>query len=129
MTVSSGNYIVSGGQIKITSPSEMQVTCGVNNLTSQRSEFLSSFVEKKFDLENEKIDYKFTALPFVDLNAHDQTGLIGVAASSSYSFVLSSDNENQSNSVTVKPNAPSELTAEAIAGALASELRKAFLYL
>ena len=123
--VSSGNYIVSGGQIKITSPSEIQVTCGVNNLTSQKSEFLSSFVEKKFDLENEKIDYKFTALPFVDLNAHDQTGLIGVAASSSYSFVLSSDNENQSNSVTVKPNAPGELTAEAIAGALASELRKA----
>ena len=125
VTVSSGNYIISGGQIKITSPSEIQVTCGVNNLTSQKSEFVSSFIEKQFDLENEKIDYKFAALPFVDLNAHDQTGLIGVAASSSYSFVLSSDNENQSNSVVVKPNAPGELTAEAIAGALASELRKA----
>jgi flagellar hook-associated protein 1 FlgK len=38
---------------------------------------------------------------------------------------LSSDNENQSNAVVVKPNAPGELTAEAIAGTLASELRKA----
>ena len=125
VTVSSGNYIVSGGQIKITSPSEIQVTCGVNNLTSQKSEFLSSFIEKQFDLENEKIDYKFDALPYVDLNSNDETGLIGVAASSSYSFVLSSDNENQSNSVTVKPNSPGELTSEAVAGALASELRKA----
>ena len=125
VTVSSGNYIVSGGQIKITSPSEIQVTCGVNNLTSQKSEFLSSFIEKQFDLENEKIDYKFDALPYVDLNSNDETGLIGVAASSSYSFVLSSDNENQNNSVTVKPNSPGELTSEAVAGALASELRKA----
>ena len=125
VTVSSGNYIVSGGQIKITSPSELQVTCGVNNLTSQKSEFVSSFIEKQFDLENKKIDYKFDALPYVDLNSHDQTGLIGVAASSSYSFILSSDNDNQSNSVTVKPNSTDELTSEAVAGALASELRKA----
>ena len=64
-------------------------------------------------------------MPYVDLNSNDETGLIGVAASSSYSFVLSSDNENQSNSVTVKPNSPGELTSEAVAGALASELRKA----
>ena len=51
--------------------------------------------------------------------------MIGVAASSSYSFVLSSDNENQSNSVTVKPNSPGELNCRCVAGALVSELRKA----
>ena len=51
--------------------------------------------------------------------------MIGVAASSSYSFVLSSDNQNQSNSVIVKPNLSYELTSRAVAGALVSELRKA----
>ena len=123
--VSTGNYIVSGGQIKITSPSELKVTCGVNNLTSQKSEFVSSFIDKKIDLDNKKIDFKFDALAAVDSNSHDETGLIGVAASSSYSFVLSSDNQNQSNSVLVKPNSSDQLTAGAVAGALVSELRKA----
>ena len=125
VTVSTGNYIVSGGQIKITSPSELKVTCGVNNLTSQKSEFVSSFINKQIDLDNKKIDFKFDALAAVDSNSHDETGLIGVAASSSYSFVLSSDNQNQSNSVLVKPNSSDQLTASAVAGALVSELRKA----
>ena len=125
VTVSTGNYIVSGGQIKITSPSELKVTCGVNNLTSQKSEFVSSFINKQIDLDNKKIDFKFDALTAVDSNSHDETGLIGVAASSSYSFVLSSDNQNQSNSVLVKPNSSDQLTAGAVAGALVSELRKA----
>ena len=125
VTVSTGNYIVSGGQIKITSPSELKVTCGVNNLTSQKSEFVSSFINKQIDLDNKKIDFKFDALTAVDSNSHDETGLIGVAASSSYSFVLSSDNQNQSNSVLVKPKSSDELTAGAVAGALVSELRKA----
>ncbi|MDG0987036.1 MAG: hypothetical protein P8O74_06275, partial [Paracoccaceae bacterium] len=125
VTVSTGNYIVSGGQMKITGPSELKVVCGVNNVTSQKSEFLSSFIDKQFDLDNKKIDFKFDALATIDSNAHDQTGLIGVAASSSYSFVLSSDNQNQSNSVLVKPNSPDELTSGALAGALVSELRKA----
>ena len=125
VTVSTGNYIVSGGQIKITSPSELKVTCGVNNLTSQKSEFVSSFIDKQIDLDNKKIDFKFDALAAVDSNSHDETGLIGVAASSSYSFVLSSDNQNQSNSVLVKPKPSDELTAGAVAGALVSELRKA----
>ena len=125
VTVSTGNYIVSGGQIKITSPSELKVTCGVNNLTSQKSEFVSSFIDKQIDLDNKKIDFKFDALAAVDSNSHDETGLIGVAASSSYSFVLSSDNQNQNNSVVVKPNSSDKLTAGAVAGALVSELRKA----
>ncbi len=125
VTVSTGNYIVSGGQIKITGASELKVTCGVNNLTSQKSEFVSSFIDKQLDLENKKIDFKFDALAAVDSNSHDETGLIGVTASSSYSFVLSSDNQNQSNSVLVKPNSSDELTAGAVAGALVSELRKA----
>ena len=125
VTVSTGNYIVSGGQIKITSPSELKVTCGVNNLTSQKSEFVSSFIDKQIDLDNKKIDFKFDALAAVDSNSRDETGLIGVAASSSYSFVLSSDNQNQSNSVLVKPNSSDQLTAGAVAGALVSELRKA----
>ena len=125
VTVSTGNYIVSGGQMKITGPSELKVVCGVNNLTSQKSEFLSSFIDKQFDLDNKKIDFKFDALASIDSNAHDQTGLIGVAASSSYSFVLSSDNSNQTNSVLVKPNSPDKLTSGAVAGALVSELRKA----
>ena len=125
VTVSTGNYIVSGGQIKITGPSELKVACGANNLTSQKSEFLSSFIDKTFDMQNGKIDFSFDVLADVDGNAHDQTGLIGVAASSSYSFVLSSDNQNQNNSVSVKPNTPNELTSGAVAGALVSELRKA----
>jgi flagellar hook-associated protein 1 FlgK len=125
VTVSTGNYIVSGGQIKITGPSEVKVTCGANNLTSQKSEFLSSFINKQFDLDNKEIDFKFDALASIDSNTHDQTGLIGVAASSSYSFVLSSDNQNQSNSVSVKPNSSEELTSGAVAGALVSEMRKA----
>ena len=125
VTVSTGNYIVSGGQIKITSPSELKVTCGVNNLTSQKSEFVSSFIDKQIALDNKKIDFKFDALAAVDSNSHDETGLIGVAASSSYSFVLSSDNQNQSNSVLVKPNSSDQLTAGTVAGALVSELRKA----
>ena len=46
-------------------------------------------------MQNGKIDFSFDVLADVDGNAHDQTGLIGVTASSSYSFVLSSDNQNQ----------------------------------
>jgi flagellar hook-associated protein 1 FlgK len=38
---------------------------------------------------------------------------------------LSSNNQNQSNSVSVKPNASEELTSGAVAGALVSEMRKA----
>jgi flagellar hook-associated protein 1 FlgK len=124
VTVNTGNYIVSGGQIKITSPSELTVTSGENNLTSEKSEFISSFIDKQFDLENKKTVFKFDALSAVDLNTHDQSGLIGVAASSSYSFDLSSDIDNQSYSALVKPNSSDELTSDAVAGALVSELRK-----
>ena len=125
VTVSTGNYIISGGQIRLTGPSELKVACGANNLTSQKSEFLSSFISKTFDMQDKKIDFSFNVLADVDASAHDQTGLIGVAASSSYSFVLSSDNQNQNNAVLVKPNESNELTSGAVAGALVSELRKA----
>ena len=125
VTVSTGNYIISGGQIRLTGPSELKVACGANNLTSQKSEFLSSFISKTFDMQDKKIDFSFDVLADVDSSAHDQTGLIGVAASSSYSFVLSSDNQNQNNAVLVKPNESNELTSGAVAGALVSELRKA----
>ena len=125
LTVNSGDYIIAGGQIKITAPTEVKVTSGVNNITSQKSEFLSSFIEKKYDDENGKVSFKFDVFQNIDSSSNDETGLIGVAASSSYSFVLSSDNQNQKNSVQVKPNSNTELTSQAVAGALVSELRKA----
>ena len=101
------------------------MTSGVNNITSQKSEFLSSFINKKYYDENGKVSFKFDVFQNIDSSSNDETGLIGVAASSSYSFVLSSDNQNQKNSVQVKPNSNTELTSQAVAGALVSELRKA----
>ena len=32
-----------------------KVACGANNLTSQKSEFLSSFIDKTFDMQNAKL--------------------------------------------------------------------------
>ena len=123
LTVSSGKYIVSGGQIKITSSSSFNVASGANSVSSQVSEFDSGFVTKKFDAANRQTNFSFEVLPDIDGNFVDEAGLIAVAASSSYSFELSTDNANQKNIVEFKPNSKQELTSAKVAEEIVSKLR------
>ena len=90
--VSSGEYIISGGQIKIISTDSFQVSSGLNIADNSNSEFLSSFVKKDHDLGSNSSDYEFKVLGSVDSNNLDAAGINAVAASSSYTFSLSTDN-------------------------------------
>ena len=122
--VASGDYIISGGQIKITSASSFQVSSGASVADNANSEFLSGFVKKDHDEATNSSDYEFKVLGGVDANSLDVARVNAVAASSSYTFELSTENSNEPfNSVTVKPKSTDELTATAIAEAVVSELR------
>ena len=122
--VASGDYIISGGQIKITSAASFQVSSGASVADNANSEFLSGFVKKDHDEATNSSDYEFKVLGGVDANSLDVARVNAVAASSSYTFELSTENSNEPfNSVTVKPKSTDELTATAIAEAVVSELR------
>ena len=123
--VSSGEYIISGGQIKIISTDSFQVSSGLNIADNANSEFLSSFVKKDHDLGSNSSDYEFKVLGSVDSNNLDAAGINAVAASSSYTFSLSTDNSLEENSVTIKPNSTGQLTSAAVGEALVSGLRSA----
>ena len=123
--VSSGEYIISGGQIKIISTDSFQVSSGLNIAGNSNSEFLSSFVKKDHDLGSNSSDYEFKVLGSVDSNNLDAAGINAVAASSSYTFSLSTDNSLEENSVTIKPNSTGQLTSAAVGEALVSGLRSA----
>jgi len=123
--VSSGEYIISGGQIKIISTDSFQVSSGLNIADNTNSEFLSSFVKKNHDLGSNSSDYEFKVLGSVDSNNLDAAGINAVAASSSYTFSLSTDNSLEENSVSIKPNSTGQLTSVAVGEALVSGLRSA----
>lgn len=123
--VSSGEYIISGGQIKIISTDSFQVSSGLNIADNTNSEFLSSFVKKDHDLGSNSSDYEFKVLGSVDSNNLDAAGINAVAASSSYTFSLSTDNSLEENSVSIKPNSTGQLTSVAVGEALVSGLRSA----
>ena len=123
--VSSGEYIISGGQIKIISTDSFQVSSGLNIADNPNSEFLSSFVKKDHDLGSNSSDYEFKVLGSVDSNNLDAAGINAVAASSSYTFSLSTDNSLEENSVTIKPNSTGQLNSAAVGEALVSGLRSA----
>ena len=123
--VSSGEYIISGGQIKIISTDSFQVSSGLNIADNSNSEFLSSFVKKDHDLGSNSSDYEFKVLGSVDSNNLDAAGINAVAASSSYTFSLSTDNSLEENSFTIKPNSTGQLTSAAVGEALVSGLRSA----
>ena len=123
--VSSGEYIISGGQIKVISTDSFQVSSGLNIADNSNSEFLSSFVKKDHDLGSNSSDYEFKVLGSVDSNNLDAAGINAVAASSSYTFSLSTDNSLEENSVTIKPNSTGQLTSAAVGEALVSGLRSA----
>ena len=123
--VSSGEYIISGGQIKIISTDSFQVSSGLNIADNSNSEFLSSFVKKDHDLGSNSSGYEFKVLGSVDSNNLDAAGINAVAASSSYTFSLSTDNSLEENSVTIKPNSTGQLTSAAVGEALVSGLRSA----
>ena len=123
--VSSGEYIISGGQIKIISTDSFLVSSGLNIADNSNSEFLSSFVKKDHDLGSNSSDYEFKVLGSVDSNNLDAAGINAVAASSSYTFSLSTDNSLEENSFTIKPNSTGQLTSAAVGEALVSGLRSA----
>ena len=123
--VSSGEYIISGGQIKIISTDSFLVSSGLNIADNSNSEFLSSFVKKDHDLGSNSSDYEFKVLGSVDSNNLDAAGINAVAASSSYTFSLSTDNSLEENSVTIKPNSTGQLNSAAVGEALVSGLRSA----
>ena len=78
-----------------------------------------------FDLEENSIKFDFEVFPAVDGNFLNEPGLLGVAASSSYAFALSTDNENQDHSAIFNPNSKDLLSKSSIVGELVSEIRRA----
>lgn len=125
LTVNSGQYIISGGQVRLTSAASFEVKSGLNVASNVNSEFLSGFVNKAHDEVANSTNYQFKAFGSVDANGTDAAGVNAVAASSSYTFSLSTDNSNQENSVTIKPNSSEQLSPIAVAEALVSEMRGA----
>ena len=100
------------------------MSSGASVADNANSEFLSGFVKKDHDEATNSSDYEFKVLGGVDANSLDVARVNAVAASSSYTFELSTENSNEPfNSVTVKPKSTDELTATAIAEAVVSELR------
>ena len=87
------------------------MSSGLNIADNSNSEFLSSFVKKDHDLGSNSSDYEFKVLGSVDSNNLDAAGINAVAASSSYTFSLSTDNSLEENSVTIKPNSTGQLTS------------------
>ena len=125
VSLTTGDYIISGGQVKFNSSAAFEVTNGLNSFSSETSEFDSGFANKTFNLENNSTNFDFEVFSTVDGSFLNEPGLLGVAASSSYSFVMSTDNVNQDNSVGFKPNSTEILSKSSIAAELTSELRKA----
>ena len=125
VSVAPGDYIISGGQVKFTSSASFDIACGLNSFSSQSSEFDSGFANKMFDLEENSIKFDFEVFPTVDGNFLNEPGLLGVAASSSYAFALSTDNENQDHSAIFNPNSKDLLSKSSIVGELVSEIRRA----
>ena len=125
--IASGEYVISGGQINITSAASFQVESGLNVINNANSEFLSGFVQKKHSEASNSTEYEFSVFSQIDSNNRDAAMVNAVAASSSYKFSLSTDNSNEENSVTIKPNSSEQLTPTAIAGALVSGLRSSSL--
>ena len=91
------------------------MSSGASVADNANSEFLSGFVKKDHDEATNSSDYEFKVLGGVDANSLDVARVNAVAASSSYTFELSTENSNEPfNSVTVKPKSTDELTATAI---------------
>ena len=125
LSVASGQYIISGGQIRLASTASFEVESGINTADNSNSEFLSGFVQKKHDEASNSTEYEFNAFSSVDSNNHDADLFSTVAASSSYKFSMSTDNTNEDNTVTIKPKSSDQLSAAAVSEALVSELRTA----
>ncbi|MFL2794743.1 MAG: flagellar hook-associated protein FlgK [Paracoccaceae bacterium] len=125
ISVASGEYIISGGQIRLTSTASFEVNSGVNTADNANSEFISGFVQKKHDEASNSTEYEFNVFSSVDSNNHDADLFSTVAASSSYKFSMSTDNTNEENTVTIKPKSSDQLSPTAISEALVSELRTA----
>ena len=124
LSVSTGDFIISGGQIKIIGTSSFDVLSGVNGVTSRNSEFDSGFATKDFDLLNNSTNFSFTAMQSVDDNFTDEAGLLAVSASGSYSFTVSTENTNQNNSVLYKPNSSEGLSSGSISKQIVAKLRE-----
>ena len=58
-SVASGEYLISGGQIKITSAASFQVESGLNIINNANSEFLSGFVQKNHNVASNSTEYNF----------------------------------------------------------------------
>ncbi len=126
-SVASGEYLISGGQIKITSAASFQVESGLNIINNANSEFLSGFVQKNHNVASNSTEYNFNVFDLIDSNNHDAALVNTVAASSSYKFSLSTDNSSEENSVTITPKSSDQLSSLAIAEGLVAGLRSSSL--
>ena len=122
-TISSGQHVISGGQINIKSPSSFDITYNAQTQPSAASVFDNGFTTKVHDVGNNKTILGFVASSKIDASASDETGSQGVVASSSYKLELGSDTSGSLISGTFKPKNMSDFSSAVIAGELASQLR------
>lgn len=122
-TITSGDHIVSGGQINIKSPSSFSVTYNAQTNNSSVSSFDDSFVEKVHDIEDNKTVLSFFASSKIDESALDDTRSQGVVASSSYKLELGSDTSGSLISGTFKPKEVGDFSSSTISNEIVSQIR------
>jgi len=124
--IDQGGHLVAGGHIVLESPIEFKINDkdGVVDFAT-KSEFLNGFVSKEFDLITNSQAIKFETNALIDGGHESENGLNPVAAASSYSLDLSSDNPtSQKISATLLGLTSESLNDAKIAAAMASEFRK-----
>jgi len=124
ITISTGEHVISGGQIELRSPDTFSLTYNGATQSSAASSFDDGFVEKSNNVEKNRTEYSFKASSFIDGNLLDETHSIAVASSSSYSLTLSGDNANQNIAAVFKPRAVNEFSSKEISKNIVSEIRK-----
>ena len=124
ITIASGEHVISGGQIELTSPDTFSLTYNGATQSSAASSFDDGFVKKSNNFDKNTTEYSFKASSFIDGNLLDETQSIAVASSSSYALTLSSDNTNQSVAAVFKPRVVNEFSSEEISKNIVSEIRK-----
>jgi flagellar hook-associated protein 1 FlgK len=124
ITIASGEHVISGGQIELTSPDTFSLTYNGATQSSAASSFDDGFVKKSNNFDKNTTEYSFKASSFIDGNLLDETQSIAVASSSSYALTLSSDNANQSIAAVFKPRVVNEFSSEEISKSIVSEIRK-----
>jgi flagellar hook-associated protein 1 FlgK len=122
-TISSGKYAIFGGQIELRSPSEFKLSISGAETTSQTEEFANGFISRTYKPETSATGYEFQTLKSTDQAMTGAEGLISVAASSSYEFVIKGDNSTVDIKAKVQGATGERLTKSEVASEMVRQLR------